>query len=57
MMYINMPVKGINTLVIEVNDVGKWSASDRGIIVNPRLTRNNVKLKINANDISLKLGE
>ena len=57
MVYINVPVNGVQKLVIEVNDSGNKNELDHGIIVNPKLTTNNGKPKINVNDNTYKLGE
>ena len=57
MEYINVPVKGINQLVIKINDAGNGRTSDHSVIANPKLTTNNGKPKITANDKIYKIGE
>ena len=41
MQYINVPIKGVKELRIEVNDGGNGITSDHGIMVEPKLTTNN----------------
>ena len=50
MVEINIPVKGINKLEIQVSDSGNGNTSDHGIIVNPKLSTNNVKPTIKTED-------
>lgn len=58
MAYINVPVKGVNELKIEISDAGNGNTSDHGVIVNPILTTNDSKPVINVEDgVSVKLGE
>ena len=57
MEYINVPVKGVQELVIKVNDAGNGNELDHTIIVNPKLTTNNGKPKITVNDKAYKIGE
>ena len=57
LLYINVPVKGVNELVIEVYDGGNGNTCDHGIIANPKLITNNAKPKINASNQLLKIGE
>ena len=57
MVYVNVPVSGVNELVIEVSDNGNGNTSDHCIIANPKLTTNNAKPKITAEDKTLKLGQ
>ncbi|MBM6839445.1 NPCBM/NEW2 domain-containing protein, partial [Clostridium saudiense] len=57
MEYINVPVKGVQELVIKVNDAGNGNELDHTIIVNPKLTTNNGKPKITVNDKTYKIGE
>ena len=57
MVHINVPVNGVNELVIEVNDGGNGNSSDHSVIANPKLTTNNAKPTINASNKSLKLGD
>ena len=45
--YIKVPVKDVKKLTIEVNDGGNNITSDRGIIVEPKLTTNDAKPQIN----------
>ncbi len=46
MQYINVPIKGVKELRIEVNDGGNGITSDHGIMVEPKLTTNNAKPKL-----------
>ena len=46
MQYINVPIKGVKELRIEVNDGGNGITSDHGIMVEPKLTINNAKPKL-----------
>lgn len=57
MAYINIPVNGVQELVIKVNNAGNGNELDHGIIVNPKLTTNNGKPKITVNDKIYKIGE
>ncbi len=57
MVHINVPVKGVKELVIEVNDGGNGNSSDHAVIANPKLSLNNAKPEINATDKFYKLGE
>ncbi|VYT63202.1 DUF5011 domain-containing protein [Clostridium tertium] len=57
MAYINVPVKGVKELVIKVTDAGNGNTSDHSVIANPKLTTNNGKPKIIANDKIYKIGE
>ncbi|WP_018592446.1 NPCBM/NEW2 domain-containing protein [Terrisporobacter glycolicus] len=57
MTYINVPVKGVNKLVIEVNDGGNGNTLDHGVVANPKLTTNNAKPKINVDNKALKIGD
>ena len=43
MQYINVPVKGVKELRLEVNNGGNGNESDHGIFVEPKLTTNNAK--------------
>ena len=43
MVYINVNVKGINTLEIQVSNGGNGNTGDHGIIAEPKLTTNNVR--------------
>ena len=55
--YINVPVAGVKELVIEVYDGGNGNTCDHCIIVNPKLTTNNGKPRITAQEKFLKLGD
>ncbi len=57
MVAINVPIKGIQELVIEVNDGGNGNTSDHAVIANPKLTTNNAKPSLNVIDKTYKLGE
>ena len=57
MAYINVPVKGVSELVIEVSDSGNGNTSDHGIIANPKLTTNNGMPNLIAIDKQIKVGE
>ncbi|MDU2491755.1 MAG: NPCBM/NEW2 domain-containing protein [Clostridium celatum] len=43
MVAIKVPVKGVKELVIEINDANNIITSDHSVIVDPKLTTNNVK--------------
>ncbi|GAA0864714.1 NPCBM/NEW2 domain-containing protein [Paraclostridium tenue] len=57
MISINVPVKGIDELVIEVSDGGNGNTSDHTVIANPKLTTNNAKPTLNVEDKTYKLGD
>ena len=57
MVTINVPVKGVKELVIEVNDGGNGNTSDHAVIANPKLTTNNAKPSLTVIDKTYKLGE
>ena len=57
MVAINVPVSGVNELVIEVHDGGNGNTLDHSVIANPKLTTNNAKPVINADNKVYKLGE
>lgn len=57
MIAINVPVKGVEELVIEVNDGGNGITSDHAVIANPKLTTNNAKPSLTVIDKTYKLGE
>lgn len=58
MIYVNVPVKGVEKLTIEIHDGGNGNSSDHAIIVNPKLTTNNCKPKLTIpSSISTKVGE
>ncbi|MDH2335951.1 NPCBM/NEW2 domain-containing protein [Clostridium perfringens] len=50
MVEISIPVNGVNKLEIQVSDSGNGNTSDHGIIVNPKLSTNNVKPTITTED-------
>ena len=54
---IDVPVSGVKELVIEVTDSGNGNTSDHAVIANPKLTTNNAKPRITANDKVYKIGE
>ena len=54
---INVPVSGVQELIIEVNDGGNGNTSDHAVIVNPKLTTNNAKPSILVKDKIIKVGE
>ncbi|WP_195940086.1 NPCBM/NEW2 domain-containing protein [Romboutsia sp. 1001713B170131_170501_G6] len=43
MQYINVPIKGVKELRLEVNNGGNGNTSDHGIFVEPKLSTNNAK--------------
>ena len=43
MVYVNVPVEGVETLSIEVYDGGNGISSDHAVIANPKLSTNNSK--------------
>ena len=53
---IDVPVSGVKELVIEVTDSGNGNTSDHAVIANPKLTTNNAKPRITANDKVYKIG-
>ena len=57
MIYINVDVKDVEELVIEIHDAGNGRTSDHGIIADAKLTTNNAKPKLTAEDKTYKLGE
>lgn len=57
MVAINVPVKGVQELVIEVSDGGNGNTSDHAVIANPKLTTNNAKPDLTVTDKTYKLGE
>lgn len=52
MVYINVPIKGVEKLTIEVHDGGNGISSDHAIIVNPKLNTNNVKPLISIEELT-----
>ena len=57
MVAINVPVKGVKELVIEVSDAGNGNNSDHAVVANPKLTTNNAKPSLVVTDKIYKLGE
>lgn len=57
MVLINVPISGVQELIIEVNDGGNGNTSDHAVIVNPKLTTNNAKPSILVKDKIIKVGE
>ena len=57
MVAINVPVKGVQELFIEVSDGGNGNTSDHAVIANPKLTTNNAKPDLTVTDKTYKLGE
>ena len=58
MQYINVPIKGVKELRIEVNDGGNGITSDHGIMVEPKLTTNNAIPKLTIlKSQTVKVGE
>lgn len=57
MVYVNVPVKGVEQLAIKVSDAGNGNTSDHSVITNPKLTTNNAKPVISVDDKVYKLGE
>lgn len=57
-VYVNVDVKGVNELTIEVNDAGNGNSSDHAVIANPKLTTNNTKPKLEIpKSVSTKVNE
>lgn len=57
MVAINVPVKGVKELVIEINDNGNGNTLDHGVIANPKLTTNNAKPSLTVTNKTYKLNE
>ncbi|WP_122639476.1 NPCBM/NEW2 domain-containing protein [Romboutsia sp. Marseille-P6047] len=59
MVYISVPVSGISKLEIQVNNGGNGNTSDYGVIINPKLSNNNMKPSIDISKTSdiVKLGQ
>ena len=57
MIDVNIPVSGVKKLEIQVYDGGNGNTCDHCIIVNPKLTTNNGKPRITAQEKFLKLGD
>ncbi len=57
MVSINVPVKDVEELVIEVHDGGNGNSSDHAVIANPKLTTNNAKPNIDVSDKTYLLGD
>ena len=55
--YVNVDVKGVKELVIEIHNGGNGNELDHAVIANPKLITNNAKAKITAKDKTYKLGE
>lgn len=53
MVSINVPIKGVKTLEIEVNDGGNGNTADHGLIANPKLTTNNAKPTLSVEETTL----
>ena len=53
MFSINVPIKGVKTLEIEVNDGGNGNTADHGLIANPKLTTNNAKPTLSVEETTL----
>lgn len=58
MVSVDVPVKGVKELVIEINDAGNGNTSDHAIIANPKLITNNAKPQLtNPKDAAVKVGQ
>lgn len=58
MVSVDVPVKGVKELVIEINDAGNGNTSDHAIIANPKLITNNAKPQLTIpNDTAVKVGQ
>ena len=58
LQYINVPIKGVKELKIEVNDGGNGITADHGIMVEPKLIVNNAKPKLTIpKSQTVKVGE
>ncbi len=57
MVYVNVDVKDVKELVIEVYDGGNGNTSDHAVVANPKLITNNAKPKITTENKTYKLGE
>ena len=58
MVSVDVPVKGVKELVIEINDAGNGNTSDHAIIVNPKLITNNAKPQLTIpKDAAVKVGQ
>ncbi|WP_373599802.1 S-layer homology domain-containing protein [Paraclostridium bifermentans] len=42
MVYLNVPIKDVNELKIEVYDGGNGNSYDHGVVINPKLTEDNI---------------
>ena len=58
MVFVDVPVKGVKELVIEINDAGNGNTSDHAIIANPKLITNNAKPQLTIpKDAAVKVGQ
>ncbi|MDO4925775.1 MAG: NPCBM/NEW2 domain-containing protein [Turicibacter sp.] len=57
MVSVDVPVKGVKELVIEINDAGNGNTSDHAIIANPKLITNNAQPKLTVIDYTYHLGD
>lgn len=58
MQYINVPIKGVKELRLEVNNGGNGNTSDHGIFAEPKLTTNNAKPELTIpKSQSVKVGQ
>ena len=58
MVSVDVPVKGVKELVIEINDAGNGNTSDHAIIANPKLITNNAKPQLTIpKDAAVKVGQ
>ncbi|MGL4774569.1 MAG: NPCBM/NEW2 domain-containing protein, partial [Clostridium sp.] len=58
MVHINVPVKGVKELKIEITNGGNGNTADHGVIANPKVTNNNGKPTLNIpKSQSTKIGE
>ena len=57
MVSVDVPVKGVKELVIEINDAGNGNTSDHAIIANPKLITNNAQPKLTVIDYTYQLGD
>lgn len=58
MVFISVPISGVQELVIEVTDSGNGNTSDHAVIVNPKLITNNGKPSLTIpKDAAIKVGE
>lgn len=58
MVSVDVPVKGVKELVIEINDAGNGNTSDHAIIANLKLITNNAKPQLTIpKDAAVKVGQ